>query len=690
MLDIDELKKLHDKAYNANQVAREQAANDLVFYWVTQWDDQLLQDSELSYRGEFNVLRKAGRQIMADLRANPVSVDFTDTGPNAEDNADFVDGLYRADDRKNFSIEAFDYASQDSVVCGFGAWELFADYETSRLGDRNQVIKRRFIPEANNTAFCDPNAKALDKSDAMYWSILNAYSEDGYKELVADITGDDTEDISCPSFKHPEDSLTFPWVVGQKLIYVVSFYHKKKVKDKVLFFTDFFGQEVTLLSSEFEDEIDDLVESGYELIDEKEIERWEVTKYIADGERILSSDVIPCEYIPVIPVYGERAFIEGEEYWSGCTRLAKDPSRLRNFQLSYLADIVSRSPRPKPIYFADQLAGLEDMHEASGADNNLPYLLQQRYDAQGKELPGGPVGMTPEQPIPSALMASIDLTKSAVLDVADAGLPQDIADPDLSGKAVLALQNQMDKQSYIYQHNMKMAKRYDGVVWASMAKHLYDAPRKTTIVLPDGTKKQVEVMQQIVTDDGEFKTINDLSNSEFEVSADIGPSYSTQKQQAREQISALIPMVQDPSLASILTMKLLELSDGDNTKDVREYVRKQLIQMGVKEPETEEEMITLMQAQQAAASQPNPAMMEGQARIMEGQAAIQNEINDANKIAVDQFNAETKRAEVEIKAAEAGVKIQNTQADTEGKMLDNTSKQMDNISRLYQPVSQMM
>ena len=688
MLDIEELKKLHDKAYNANQVAREQAANDLVFYWVTQWDDQLLQDSELSYRGEFNMLRKAGRQIMADLRANPVQVDFTDTGPNAEDNADFVDGLYRADDRKNFSIEAFDYASQDSVVCGFGAWEIYSDYETSRIGDRNQVIKRRFIPEANNTAFCDPNAKLLDKSDAMYWSVLTAYSEDGYKELVSDLTGEDVEGIGTPSFKQPENSLIFPWVVGQKLIHVVSFYHKKKAKDKVLFFTDFFGEEVTLLDSEFDDEIDDLLESGYELQGEKEIERWEVTKYIADGERILSSDVIPCEHIPIIPVYGERAFIEGEEYWSGCTRLAKDPSRLRNFQLSYLADIVSRSPRPKPIYFADQLAGLEGMHEASGADNNLPYLLQQRYDAQGKELPGGPVGMTPEQPIPTALMASIELAQGAILDVADAGLPQNVADPDLSGKAVLALQNQMDKQSYIYQHNMKMAKRYDGVVWASMAKHLYDAPRKTIIVLPDGTKKTVEVMQQIVTDDGEFKTINDLSNSEFDVSADIGPSYSTQKQQTREQISALIPMVQDPNLANILTMKLLELSDGDGSKDVREYVRKQLIQMGVKEPETEEEMIALAQAQQAAASQPNPEMMEGQARLMEGQAALQNEVNDANKIAVDQFNAETNRIKTQISAAEAGVKIQNTQADTEGKLLDNTGKQMDNLSRLYQPVAQ--
>ena len=58
MLDLDELKKLHDKAFNANQISREQGSDDLVFYWITQWDEQLLNGSELAYRGEFNIIRK--------------------------------------------------------------------------------------------------------------------------------------------------------------------------------------------------------------------------------------------------------------------------------------------------------------------------------------------------------------------------------------------------------------------------------------------------------------------------------------------------------------------------------------------------------------------------------------------------------------------------------------------------------
>ena len=89
-----------------------------------------------------------------------------------------------------------------------------------------------------------------------------------------------------------------------------------------------------------------------------------VTRYLASGAQILDESVIAGENLPVVPVYGERGFVEGEEYYEeGIVRLAKDPQRLRNFQMSYLADIVSRSPRPKPIFYPEQVQGYEQMYE---------------------------------------------------------------------------------------------------------------------------------------------------------------------------------------------------------------------------------------------------------------------------------------------------------------------------------------
>ena len=211
MLELEKIHKLHDKAYTYGQQPRQQASDDLVFFWVTQWDDTLF-DSSLQYRGQFDVLRKAVRQIVADLRGNPVSIDFSPKANSREDGADFLDGLYRTDDRNNTSIESYDNAMLESVVSGVGAWELFTDYESGITGQSdNQVIRRAPIHEACNTVFWDPNAKLMDKSDARYVSVLRPYSEDGYRELVAELTGEDEDDVQISNFSTPESSRVFPW-----------------------------------------------------------------------------------------------------------------------------------------------------------------------------------------------------------------------------------------------------------------------------------------------------------------------------------------------------------------------------------------------------------------------------------------------------------------------------------------------
>ena len=206
MLELDEIKKMHDKAFSAGQTTREQAANDLVFYYLTQWDDNLLGESQLQYRGEFNILRKAGRKVISDLKSNPVSIDFSPVDASREDGADLLDGLYRTDERNNRSVEAFESAQSEGVICGFGAWVLRPEYLSKRDGSSQQVIRRYPIPEANNTVFWDPNAKLTDKSDADYVSLIHQYSEDAFEKLAEDF---DKEPV-LSSFGSPEHSYVSP------------------------------------------------------------------------------------------------------------------------------------------------------------------------------------------------------------------------------------------------------------------------------------------------------------------------------------------------------------------------------------------------------------------------------------------------------------------------------------------------
>lgn len=712
MLTLDKIKKLHDLAYEYGQTTRLKAADDLLFYWVTQWDDNLLGASNLQYRGQFDVLRKAGRQIVADLRSNPVQVNFVPKDDAREDGADILDGLYLTDDRANTSLEAYDNAVGEAVVCGVGAWELYTRYKSDRSGDEQQIICRRPVYEANNNLFWDPNAKRLDKSDAKYASILEAYSRGGYKALVEELCGEEIDDDYMSkkakeahekaergaSFAQPEQSYVFPWI-GQdgELIYVSRFYHLSKVKDKVITMLDPLGQIQRFRESDLVDVMDELLADGFTIESSKEIKRWECRLYICSGDMILNGEmgpdgervgeVIAGEHIPVIPTYGERAFVEGAEHYEGITRLAKDPQRLRNFQLSYLADIVSRSPRPKPIFTAEQIQGFEFMYETPGADNNYPYLLQNAKDATGQPLTMGPIAVMPEQNVPTALLQSIDLSRQAVEDVANPGLPQDIADPDLSGKAVVALQNRLDQQSMVYQQNLKHAKRRDAEVYASMAVEVYDAPRQVTLTLPDGSTKKAAIMQMVMDrETGKLVSLNDLTNTEYEVYAEIGPSYASKKEQTIEQLQTMATGVAqiNPQLANLLTLQTLTLINGIDMEPVRRFARKQLIEQGVLEPDTDEEKAMVEQMQNAT-KQPDAAMLLAQAELMKGQAdmlnaqreAAKDQANAENanaKTQIDAFRAQTDRLNVEVAAQRAGADIDYKRVQAAGARIDNVVK----------------
>ena len=685
-LDLVELKRMHDKAYTASQTTRERGADDLVFYWVTQWDDNVLQGSQLSYRGEFNVLRKAGRQILADLAMNPVQVDFVPKGETRDDAAELLDGLYRADTNKNDSIEAFSQAQIETVVCGVGAWELRAEYATKRIGDNNQVIVRKPIVEANNNVMWDPNSKRLDKSDAKYVSVLEAFSQQGYKDLVKDLTGEEADPVDAGSFKFPEQSYTFPWIMGEaKKIYVVKFYHIEVIEDIVLTLSDPFGGIINVRKAELINIEDELMGAGYDIESEHVYKRNQITKYVASGKEILKQTVIAGENIPIIPCFGEHAFVEGEEHWEGVTRLTKDPQRLRNFAGSYLGDILSRSPRRKPMFFQEQIAGFEDMYSESGADNNFPYLLANRKAGDGTDLPIGPVGEMPEQPMPTALPAVLELSKEAVMDVANPGVPQDIADPDISGRAVYALQSRLDMQSMVYQDHTKHAKRRDAQVFASMASEIYDVPRKIRIEDADGTRREVQIMERIVDNEsGDIITIHDIHNSEFEVYSKIGPSYSSQKEQTIDRLGIMLQnMSPDDPVAKALQLKQLALMDGVDFDDIREYANKQLIIQGIKKPSTPEEEELLRQAQEN--KEPNAAVLLAQAENKKGDADLLAEKrkgiemqlkaqNDRAKTQIDEFEAQTDRMEAQVKAKQAGVQVITDNIERLGKELDNTEK----------------
>jgi hypothetical protein len=90
----------------------------------------------------------------------------------------------------------------------------------------------------------------------------------------------------------------------------------------------------------------------------------------------------------------------------------------------------------------------------------------------------------------------------------------------------------------------------------------------------------------------------------------------------------------------MLMLQYFTLLDGKGVEIMREYANKQLVTMGLKKPETPEEIQMVQQAQQQP-QEPSAEMVLAQGALLTGQADLQKAQNDQARIQVDAFKAQS-------------------------------------------------
>ena len=339
--------------------------------------------------------------------------------------------------------------------------------------------------------------------------------------------------------------------------------------------------------------------------------------------------------------------------------------------MSYLADIVAKGPRQKPIFYPGQIQGYEYMYTLSGADNNYPYMLQNEVSPETKQpYPVGPVGYLEPPQLPQAGSALLEMTHRSVDDVTGGSLNQEAM---LSGAVtegqIQATQSAQNLETFLFQNNFQLAMKQAGRIYASMAAELYDVPRPAVVTQPDGTESEVMVMEAVFDEEtGEEVVINDITKGAFEVYADVGPSFQTQREEARAQMQELFTALQGTPEGQMALYTYFTLQTGPETKHLRDYGRKQLILTGIMEPETEEEE-QMLQAAQQQPQEPNADMVYAMAEQQKAQnetmkIQLENAIKQG-QLQIDAYEAETGRTEATAKLREILAKIQKMQAETD-------------------------
>ncbi|MEZ7524016.1 portal protein [Burkholderia vietnamiensis] len=610
---VEESVREFDGAYKSQQEVRLKCLQDRRFTFVdgAQWEDALRLQFDNKPRFEVNKLHMSCVRIFNEYRNNRVSVQFLPNDSDAtQDNASFLNGLYRGDEKLGGAREAYDNAFEEGVSGGMGAWRLRNVYndEYDEDDDTQRIIFEP-IYDADSSVFFDLGGKKYDKSDAKRCWVLTSMSRDEYADKYGETDPHDDPhnplhaSVGATSFRHVQHMTEFDWYTPD-VIYVAEYYCVEDVKKRVHVFRllNQNKKDVKIDAADLDDETRaDMEAKGYEEIRVRTVKRRRVHKWIHDGARILEDEgFIAGRNIPVIPFYGKRAYIDNQERIMSHIRLGKDSQRLFNMLVSFLAMLSAESPREKPIFTPEQIRGHEMTWASDNIDDNPYLLINPITNLNGEEVPAGPIGYTKPPSVPPALAALIEVVASSIQEVTGNQEAGEKMVSNVSDALVERIQSKVDMQAFIYMDNFGKSMQRCGEVWLDMAREIYDEDdRPMTTVGADDTRTQVTLRQPKHVD-GVAQVTNDPTKGKYLADVDVGPAFKSRRDATVRALVNMLQFIQDPQLAGIVTSLILTNMDGEGLDDLREFLRMRLVTMGVVQPtDAEKKKLEEQQAQQS-------------------------------------------------------------------------------------------
>ncbi|TGB34392.1 portal protein [Burkholderia thailandensis] len=658
---VEDSLKHFDYAYKSQQEIRLKCLQDRRFVFVdgAQWEDALRLQFDNKPRFEVNKLHMACVRIFNEYRANRISVQFEPSDDDADKHtSETAEGMYRADEQRSGGQEAYDNAFEEGVAGGFGAWRLRNAYTDEHdEDDDTQKIVFEPIYDADSSVFWDLAGKRYDKSDAKRCWVLTSMSRDEYQDTYGETDPSDpfgNAGMGQPAtFRKVQKMTEFDWYTPD-VVYVAEYYQVEDVKKKIHVFRQLNQNQKDVKISDDqveENTFEDMRAQGYTHIRTRTVKQRRVHKWIHDGGKVLEDcGFIAGPNIPIVPFYGKRAFIDNQERIMSHIRLGKDSQRLFNMQISLLAIITALAPRRKPIFLPEQIRG----HEMTWAQDNIddnPYLLINPItDLNGNGMPAGPVGNTEPPPIPESLAALLQIVDSSIKELTGNQEQGEQVVSNISDALMERVQAKVDMMAFIYMDNMAKSMQRSGEIWLGMAREIYDEEkRRVTTIGHDGTRGKATLKEPRLVD-GATTIVNDLGKGKFEVTVDVGPAFKSRRDATVRKLVDMLKFIQDPQTNQIVVSLILTNMDGEGLDDLQEFLRMQLVKLGVVKP-TEEEGKQLQAQQRAAAQQPpDPQSQYFLAAAQREQAAAGKAHADTVKTFADAANS---RADAIAKLANA-------------------------------------
>lgn len=694
-----------DRSVGGSYDRNEQVIDDIRFAKVpgAQWGGADFEQYQNKPKPENNKIARQINRILGQYERLAMNAKIISASDRAtDDSAELLQSRWRNDFNASDGIEAVNNAADEAFHGGFGAYKIVAKYEDDEYENEDyQNLALEPIYSAASSVVFNAGSLRKDKRDATQgWHLVRVNRHEMEEEFNTSISS------------YPEATTNynyFDWYCdNSKDVYIAHYYEviEKKVTEY-----EFEGITITKDGRKYTDQMGNKID--YEMLQEmmevmpfeKETKRLKYVEYalLSGDQFLIEPRKTPFKTIPLIPQYGYHQILNGVEYYCGEVARQRDNQRFLNMGFGSLMEILAQPQTETPEYLPEQVQRFASMHANRTVDNYAYLMSDPVKDKGGNLVQMGPVAMHNPPSIGTGMQAAIQFLNENVAE--QGGIGQSTLPANTSAKAVEQVnQRQDDSYQPMFQNAMQTLKAACET-WIPAAKELYFSnERSIRLEGPDGSHSQIMTMQYMFDEERqEFGPFKNSAEGRYDVTVKTGES-NKQKKEADRDANLEILQYTDTATpkGQMILNNLIQTSTGEDTADARRIARfdnlKIMVDMGLDpQPKTDDErefVERIMQAQAMAQQNPQPdpqmvlALAEAQARKDEGQAAIQNEINDAEKNRIEILKLRLKDKELNIKAAEVGVKVQNIQLDTQGKAIDNKGKMIDNAIKLVTPIKQ--
>lgn len=533
---VKEIKDRFREAFDAVNQHYTEAVQDAQFFKGDgQWPTDLQGQREADGRPclVINKIPTFADQIIGDIRQNEPAIKIKPVDSKADpETAEILNGLIRNIETQNEAEVAYDTAAENVVITGYGAWRVGTDYTADDQFEQDITISRIKNPF---TVYWDPQSQKFDRSDARYCFVTEKISKEEFQRQYPD--------ASISGFDSGKDT-SFYWG-DAKSVRIVEYWHKEPVT-KTLYLVQ---KTDVMTGAKSEIYVTDMkpdpgkLGPEWQVLKDRKVETYKVKWCKATQSEVIEKEIDwPGKYIPIVSVYGKELNIEGDTYYRGIVRNAKDPQRLYNYSRSTGAEVISLAPKAPYLVTAKMISNYQGIWDQAHK-RSYPYLPYEPDPSNPQIRPfREPPIMANTGIQQEIIIADQEMHDVTGLQLASLGKKSN----EKSGRAILARQREGDVANFAYYDNLARAIKYSAKVILDLIPYVYDTPRIVRILNRDGTDKFVPINQPTAVPgpNGEpLAKVFDLTKGKYDVVVAVGPSYTTQRDEAADNMIAFIQAV---------------------------------------------------------------------------------------------------------------------------------------------------